>query len=431
MTNTKQNLDGYIDLAKKIGTKNINNTGFGLSIANDSLFSALYTGNGLVKRLIDLLSDDMVRQWVTIPEDTEGKVLDYMKRLKVKTELKKAIRSAKLFGGGLVFMVIEDGLDSDEPVNINNIKSIKKLKFFSKHDITIEEENYYNDEHSSKFGDPEFFTIAIKDGTQVRVHETRCLIFKGDEYPKGGFNDNSFWGMSILQPLHETLESYNLALQSILQVFQKFNIDVLRIKNLMALLSSNDGVKQLEARGDLFDLAKSVSTTLLLDSEESFEVVSQNLSGVSDVFSRIQETISSMTGVPSNILMGSSPKGLNANGSSEIRIYYDKIKSDQEEELLPQLEYLVELISYSKDTRLNRDQGYNIDFVSLWQQTDEERVKTRKAQAEIDQIYINNGVYDPNEVRESRFGNGKYSIETTIEGEVNVNKPNIADTGNI
>ena len=44
----------------------------------------------------------------------------------------------------------------------------------------------------------------------------------------------------------------------------------------------------------------------------------------------------------------------------------------------------------------------------------------RKKQAETDQIYIANGVYNPNEVRESRFGNGNYSIETEIKEKIDL-----------
>ena len=189
----------------------------------------------------------------------------------------------------------------------------------------------------------------------------------------------------------------------------------------MQLLANPDGQKQLEARAQIFDLAKSVSTTLVLDSEEDFDVVSQSLTGgVSEAFAKIQETVAAMAGIPTNILMGTTSKGLNTNKDQETRLYYDRIKSDQEEEMLTQLEYLTKLISYSKDSKLDQNKEHSIVFNSLWQQTDEEKVEMRKKQAETDQIYIANKVYDPNEVRESRFGNGNYSIETEVEGKVDL-----------
>jgi uncharacterized protein len=419
------NQDGYIDIAKKLGTKTSGNNGFSLTLINDSLCAALYVGNGLAKKYIDLLADDMTRQWITIPEDTQGHLLNYMKKLKTKFEIKKAIKATKLFGGAIIFMVIEDGLEPNEPVDLNNINSIKKLKFFSRADVTIDQTNYYDDPLSEKYGEPEYFTISSTGATPKVVHESRCLVFTGEYYPADELglqpNHEKFWGISILQSLHEIFENYGLSLEALLKVFQKFNIDTLKIKNLMQLLANPDGQKQLEARAQIFDLAKSVSTTLVLDSEEDFDVVSQSLTGgVSEAFAKIQETVSAMAGIPTSILMGTTNKGLNTNKDQETRLYYDKVKSNQEEEMLKQLEYLTKLISYSKDCKLEGNKEFSIIFNSLWQQTDEEKVDMRKKQAETDNIYISNGVYDPNEVRKSRFGNNNYSIETEIEGEVDL-----------
>ena len=432
MTNKKQttkridsfNEDGYVDIAKKIGTKTAGNTGFSLTLADDALFAALYTGNGLTKRYIDLLSDDMVRQWFTIPEDTEGKMLNYLKNLKAKSEFKKAIRAAKLFGGAVIFMVIDDGREPNEPVDIKNIKSIKKLKFFSRKNVVINDTNYYSDPTTEMFGEPEYFELYPEGGIPTTVHESRCLVFQGEYYPSEELgmqpNYEKYWGLSILQAIYEDLEEYGIAHQSLMRLLSKSNIDVLKIENLMQLLKNPDGQKQLAARASSFDLAKSVSTTLLLDSKESFEAVSQTLTGVAEVFTKTQEALTGITGVPVSIFWGKSAGGLNATGDNEVRVYYDKIKSDQEEELLPNAEKLTEYISYAKDAGLSFDQEYNIELGSLWQQTDSEKVNMRKVQAETDQIYIGNGVYSPEEVRESRFANGKYSIETDVEGEVDL-----------
>lgn len=420
LVNTKSRDDGYVDIAKKIGQKVSGNTGFMLSLIDDTTAAALYIGNGLAKRYIDLLVSDMTRQWINIPEDTDGKLLKYFKKLKAKKEFKNALRCSKLFGGAIIFMVIDDGQAPNIPVNVNAIKSIKKLKHFSRKYVTIDSMNYYNDPTSENYGDPQFFTITTAEGGVVTVHESRCLIFNGEYYPADELSVqpayDKYWGLSILQSLHEILEDYGLALQSLLKLLTKSNVDVLKIENLMALLSNPDGQAQLDARAQTFDLAKSVSTTLLLDEKEAYETVSQALTGVAETFGKLQETIAAMAGVPSNILMGTSIKGLNANGNGEMRIYYDKIKSNQEEELLPPAEKLALYVSLAQDAGVDSKEEYDIGFNPLWQQTDDEKVLTRQNQAKTDEIYINSGVLDPNEVRDSRFGNGHYSIETDAEG---------------
>ena len=46
---------------------------------------------------------------------------------------------------------------------------------------------------------------------------------------------------------------------------------------------------------------------------------------------------------------------------------------------------------------------------------DKEVATIHKTQAEADQIYMQNGVLDPNEVAKSRFSGDEYTLETAID----------------
>ena len=420
-TKPKLNNDGYINCAQKLGSRT-NNSGFSIQLGNDALFATLYTGNGLTKRYLDLLSDDMTRQWITIPEDTDGHILKYLSKLKAKKEFKNALRCSKLFGGAIIFMVIDDGGDVGDPVNENNIKSVSKLKFYSRSKVTVDTFNYYDDPASPKFGDPEFYKVAT--GSEIlSIHESRCLVFTGEYYPfdELGMQTSyeTYWGLSILQSIHEELEDYGLAQQALLRLLTKANIDVLKIKGLMHLLSTPDGQKQVDARIATFDIAKSVSTTLLLDNEENFEAVSQTLTGFAETFTKAQTSLFGVMGIPP-MLFGIKGKSMGGDDDNELRVYYDRIHSDQGEELTEPFEKLNRYIALAKDSKVDPNTEYAHEYNSLWQQTDNEKVSMRKQQAETDQIYINNGVLDSGEVRESRFAGGVYSIETDAEGEVDL-----------
>jgi len=412
--------DAYIDLVKKLGTKN-NKTGFNLSIAGDMTLASIYTGNGLAKRYIDLVTDDMTRQWITIPEDTDCEILEYLEKKRTKKAFKEAIRQCKIFGGSLIFMIIEDGELPNKPVGENNIKSIKKLRVFPRTKIQVLDTNYYQDLTSEKYGEPEYFTIDDA-GTQRTIHESRCLVFNGEYFPEyelgGAVSYDKFWGLSALQAIHEDLQDYGLAQQSLFRLLTKCNVDVLKIKGLMDLLRNPDGKKMLDVRLAMHDLAKSVSNTALIDADESLETVSQQLTGIADVFAKLQDNIAGSTGIPTTILFGTSPKGLSATGDNEVRIYYDKVKSDQEDLMLEPLQKLIRYATLAQDSELTELEEGTIEFISLWQQTEEQKVKMRAEQAKTDEVYIASGVLSPDEVRQARFGNDKYSIETTIEGEV-------------
>jgi phage-related protein (TIGR01555 family) len=421
--------DGYVDINKKIGTKVRNNSGFVLDLGDDYKFASIYVGNGMAKRYIDLLVDDMTRRWIEIPEDTDGVVLKKLQKLKAKTQFKGALRASKLFGGSVIFMVIEDGGEPSEAVNFDSIKTVSKLKFFSRKYITIDPSNYYKDNTKSNFGEPEYFTITTPNGQLMTVHESRCLVFKGEYYPQEELGEtpgyDKYWGLSALTSLHEAFEDYGLALQALSRSLTKSNVDVLKIKNLMKLLANPDGKKLLDARTQMFDISKSISTTLLLDNDESYEAISQAFAGVAEVFSKIESSLSGMCGIPGNIFFGIPTKGLNSTGDNEQRTYYEKINSDQEEEMLEPLEKLTNLISLSKDFKGKKIEDPEIKFKPLWEPTEKEEVEIRNKQADTDEKYINMGVVDPDEIRESRFGGKKYSIQTVVEGPApDITEPN-------
>ena len=410
--------DGFFSLSQAINTRPTSDTGFNFTLKPDALLAGLYAGNGLAKRYIDILVDDLTREWISITNDTEDQAITYLKNLKSKIAFKEACINAKLFGGALIFMVIDDGGTPQDPVNINKIKSIKKLKVFSKTQVTIEDYNYYQDPSNINYGEPEYFTINSY-GVPTKIHESRCLIVQGDYFPydecyySGGIT-SKYWGVSILQSCYQEFQNFNLAYSSLAHTLTKFNIDVLQLTGLFDKLKSDAGRAELKARVDLLNLSKSISNTLLTDENEGFKTVSQSLSGVSDVFSKLQQALSASLGIPETLLWGKSPGSLNATADNEIRMYYDKIKADQEQFLLPPLERLLTYVIAAQDNQLSNTIEYKIKFQSLWQLTEQEITTLRKTQAEADQIYVNLGALDPTEIRQSRFGGSDYSLHTTI-----------------
>jgi hypothetical protein len=99
--------------------------------------------------------------------------------------------------------------------------------------------------------------------------------------------------------------------------------------------------------------------------------------------------------------------------------------------LLSQIEKLNNYIVLAKDSKLDSKKDYTVKFNPLWQQTDSEKVEMRYKQAQIDEIYMNCGVFDPDEVRKNRFGDGNYSIETIVEGNApEITDPTIMSNGN-
>jgi hypothetical protein len=93
------------------------------------------------------------------------------------------------------------------------------------------------------------------------------------------------------------------------------------------------------------------------------------------------------------------------------------IKQKQEGKLRPMLDRLIQLIFVSKDGYFKgvEPEDWNLEFIPLWQNTEEQEANIRRTVAETDAIYIDRGVLDPTEVAVSRFGGTVWSMNTEID----------------
>ena len=79
-------LDSYISKARKIGTsKDYSSIDF--ELLDNNTLKTLYSADGIGKKIIDIKSKDMIREWIDIEKDTDGQILDALNDIDVKTVL--------------------------------------------------------------------------------------------------------------------------------------------------------------------------------------------------------------------------------------------------------------------------------------------------------------------------------------------------------
>jgi hypothetical protein len=129
------------------------------------------------------------------------------------------------------------------------------------------------------------------------------------------------------------------------------------------------------------------------------------------------------------LLMGESPAGLNATGAADIRGFYDNVAAWRKSDIEPGLKRILKCVlaearqglgaAESVDGSANAGEPeWDIKWPSLYQPTDKEKAEVRKIVADTDSVYITSGVLDPTEVTLSRFGEGGWSMETTVDLEL-------------
>ena len=95
------------------------------------LLTSLFIEDGYAKKIINKFATDMTRQWISINGDPDNIILNKLKNIKAKKSFTSLIKWARLYGGAIIIMGINDGRDLSEPVNENAIKSIDFLSEIS------------------------------------------------------------------------------------------------------------------------------------------------------------------------------------------------------------------------------------------------------------------------------------------------------------
>lgn len=377
----------------------------------------LYIGDGLGRVIVDCVAETMTREWIEVEAQEFGDaVMTKLEALGAKAALTDLVRWGRLYGGALAVIGLNDGLNLDEPVNEAAVRDIIFLKVYDRHQVSYSTMDLYESPLNPKFGEPEFYTVNPLGGQQFRVHESRVIRMDGDPLPARARQVNQGWGASVLQAPYEALRNSGTAYRACVQIIHEFIVSVLKMRNLADMIAAGND-QYVKDRLQILDLSKGLLNTVVVDEGEAFERHSATTTGLPDMLDRFIRQLAATSRIPVTVLMGQSPAGLNASGDSDIRNWYDNVKSEQADRLLPAVKRIVYLVLLSKDfeTGGRVPEGWRVCFQPLWQMSDTEQAALRKTVAETDQIYIEMGAVNESEIRQSRFGSDEWSMEITLD----------------
>jgi phage-related protein (TIGR01555 family) len=165
-------------------------------------------------------------------------------------------------------------------------------------------------------------------------------------------------------------------------------IDIIRIPDFMASLGNEAYRQKLLERYTLANTAKGINGTLLLDKDEEYESKSANLAGLTDILMAFLQIVSGAADIPVTRLLGQSPAGMNATGTSDMKNYHDRIQSMQELELSPAMRRLDECIERSAGV-VDKDVYYR--WAPLEQMSEKERADIFKTTADAARALVGTG----------------------------------------
>ena len=438
--------DGWMNLFSGLGTK-ADKKKSTVAVPNGFLTDAeleiVYADDGLGARVIDLLPDDMMKQgWhYEFEDEKEGfdkysKTYDEIfKNIKANDKISKALKWARLYGGGLILLGVYDGEPLDQPLNLNKIKQFENLKVIPRNNVMYGNLEFQMDVTKPRYGQVEYYWISFYVGRQyqnTRVHYSRVIELHGVEIPSSDASiipmEFRYWGISVMQRIQDRLKELGASFGSLANLFHELTIGKYKYKDLAEIMASKDGEKLVQNRLQAMDMMKSTFHSILMDLDEDFVRDTISFGGVSDVLYQFMMLTSACTGYPMTKLFGISPGGLNSTGDSDMYQYYDMVKAKQETELLPIIERLIHIIS-----QWQKIPEPKVVFNPLEQMTEKEqaeleekKARTEKLKQETYQGYIDMGIMSPTVVEELEYGETLKEIRKKV-GESSTELPPVSE----
>lgn len=353
---------------------------------------ALYQEDWIAGKIIEIIPDDMTRNWRTFSDSALSpeqmtKLVAEEKRLKLAKRVNNAKKWARLYGGSLVVINVDDGKDPSEELDIDNIRpgSLRNLIVFDRRHANPQRINL-NNPFADNFREPETYRLSNTSG---EIHHSRVVRMDGIALPYHLFSRNDYWGDPILKRIRDALVNANIAVDSSAGLLFESNVDVVSVKGLLHMVSSDEGTKQLINRFSTSKYLKANNNVSLLDKDkEEMQKFSNSLSGVGELLDRFLTILSATSDIPATRLFGKAPVGMNATGDSDLQNYYDSVNSKQELELRPELEYLDRAMA----ANLGIDPGkMQFSFNPLWQLSDVERAQVLESSARGFQMFLDMG----------------------------------------
>ena len=336
-----------------------------------------------------------------------SKLQTQFERFKIKELFAEAAKLDGQFGACKLFVDLgeqgaKDPAELDTPLILDKAKLLKKLRKFK---IVEPMYSYPVDYTADNPLMDTFYNPRAWYVMGLRVHSTRLLSFVGRPVPdmlKPAYN---FGGISLSQLSMETVENWLKTRKSVNRIISNFSTTALRTN--MADVLSGDCGDDLLNRAQLFNDVRDNQGLMLLNNgdpngesgTEGEELVQLNtpLTTLDKLQAQAQEHMAAPSSMPLSILLGITPTGLNASTDGEIRIFYDHVDDMKAKLFYNNLMVVKTIIELSEFGAVDED--IYIEFPPLWRQTDEEKAKNRKADAETAKVYVEIGALSPEDVR--------------------------------
>lgn len=358
---------------------------------NFQLMNSLYRSHWIVRKIIDTIPEDMVKNWININTQLEPNQIKRFNKLqrttRIQRDILQGLKWGRLYGGAAAVVIIDGHEDIlDQPLDYDMIMpgSFKGLIVGDRWSGITPGETLIEDVSSPDFGLPEFYEWNT-DHFTVRVHHSRILRFTGRELPYIEKCTEVGWGASEVEIIFDELKKRDNTSWNIAQLIFLANLRVLKMADLGETLALGDE----QSQKDLYNTVQAQNWLMsnmgmyILNKDDDFDTKQYTFSGLNDIYESFMLDVAGAAEIPVTKLFGRSPAGFNATGESDSKNYYETVEQKQTAQLESVLDKLLPIMFISEFGAVPDDLDYDFNPIGTPSESELSDIVDKKSNAII------------------------------------------------
>lgn len=375
---------------------------------------SLLSQNGIIQNIVQSLSQDCTREWIKIISTSKSgnkaekikKIEKEFKRINARKTMKLAMELTFLMGGCKVYPKIK-GDDSTEGGDTMSLPFYKdQMKKGDLLYLKVIEPIYatplaFNASMPLK---EDYYRPSMWSVLTTTVHDSRLLHFEYNYVPTLMKPIYWFYGIPLVQLCLDYIFGFETVRQNVVGISGRYNLNVFKTDISSLQADYGDTFKQGQSLEDRLKVAQyymsNFSVFALSNNEtnpEEWQQFSMTIAGLDGLLSQNAELICAVARIPAIKLFGQTPKGLNATGETELRLYHELCKSLQMDIMQDPLQEIFELVQINLFGEVDDD--LEIQFNPLYIMTDKEKEEINVMKKDVYTSYVQSGILTAEEAR--------------------------------
>ncbi|GLG01808.1 hypothetical protein Alches_18480 [Alicyclobacillus hesperidum subsp. aegles] len=334
---------------------------------NYQLLNALYRNNWIIRRVVDIIPEDMTRNWITFNSSMPPAALEKLHRAirtrRLQHKILHGLKWGRLYGGAAGIIMIEGHEDIlDQPLDYDMIMpgSFANLMIVDRWTGAYPSEELVDDPSDPEFGLPKYYEVTMETGNVLRIHHSRVIRFTGRDLPYWEKLAEVHWGISEVEIVYEELRKRDNTSYNIASLIFLANLRVIK----MGQLGQDLAVGDPQMQQDLYNTLQAQNWLMsnmglyIMDKDDEMETHQYTFSGLNEIYESFMMDVAGACQIPVTRLFGRSPAGMNATGESDLQHYYETVQQSQETYLAPVIDKLLPILCMSEFGGIPDDLDY-------------------------------------------------------------------------